>query len=355
MKRIFLIVTLFFYGSSILSQVYNPHAAVPIQHDTAIQWAAVSDKVINLTPEANGISLKKWYLDRLKGGTVKAYRKDGHSFSPYSLSMPDQKTQDWLKGLAIELSPHRFPQEWYFFDKTLPADDYNRYKARVRDLNLSADSCCGCDDADAFRARQVLSYKNGKFSIYNVFISPLCARQTASPPSEWYPLCNLAYNDNAERKFPGVNKDVLLLNTNELDYNFDTERPSGFDSVYTSYRTDIGNLLYQDILLGRLRPVDVQTGKAIPVKKLLTIDMPADTTMSYDVDDPDKLSAYRVVQKQKNPRDFNRIRIKQELYFDFKNERMYSVLKSFTLMQVFYLPDGKTVRGVAPFCRLEIQ
>lgn len=353
MKKLFLLLTVFFYASSVFSQVHNPYAAIPIQHDTAIQWAAESDKVMNLTPKANGLSLKKWYLDRLKGSSVKAYRTDGRFFSSYPLSMPGLQTQEWLKGLAIELSAHRFPQEWYFFDKTLPADDYNRYKARVRNLNLAADSCCGCDEADAFRAKQVLSYKNGKFKIYNVFISPLCARQTASPPSDWYPLCNVAYNDNTERKFLGVSKDVMLLNTNELDYNFDTENPSGLDSVYTSYRSDIGNLIYQDILLGRLRPVDAQTGKPIPVKKLLTIGMPADTLMAFDADDPEKLTAYRVIQKQRNPRDFNRIRIKQELYFDFKNERLYSVIKSATLMMVIYAYDGKTVRGTAPFCRLE--
>ncbi len=355
MKKIFLVVTLFFYGSSIFSQIYNPHAAVPIQHDTVIQWAAESDKVINLTPKANGVSLKKWYLDRIKNSSVKAYRKKGNIYISYPLSMPGLQTQEWLKGLSIELSPHRFPQEWYFFDNSLPADDYNRYKARVRNLNLAADSSCGCDDADAFRAKQILNYKNGKFSIFNVFISPLCARQTATPPAEWYPLCNVAYNDNIERKFPGSSKEVVLLNTNELEYDFNTDMPSAYDSVYASYRTDIGNLLYQDILLGKLKPVDVETGKSIPVRHLLTLGMPADTVVVYDPDDQDKILSYRVQQQQRNPRDFSRIRIKQELYFDFKNERLYSVINSVTLMRIIYSYDGKTVRGTAPFCRLEIK
>lgn len=355
MKKLLLVLLFFIYGGKIFSQVYNPNVAIPIQQDTAIQWVAESDKVLNLTPKANGVSLKKWYLDRLKSSSVNAYRNDGRFFSSYPLSIPGLQTQDWLKGLSIELSPHRFPQEWYFFDKTLPADDYSRYKARVRNLKLAGDSCCGCDDADAFRAKQILNYKNGKFSIYNVFISPLCARQTATPPAEWYPLCNVAYNDNIERKFPGSSKEVVLLNTNELEYDFNTDKPSAYDSVYTSYRTDIGNLLYQDILLGKLKPVDVETGKSIPVRHLLTIGMPADTVVVYDPDDKDKIISYRVLQQQRNPRDFNRIRIKQELYFDFKNERLYSVIKSVTLMKVFYAPDGKTIRGTAPFCRLEIQ
>lgn len=327
--------------------------AIPIQHDTAIQWAAECDKVINLAPKINEYSLKKWYLSKLKNGSVTAYRKTDGAVSSYTLSLPGLQTQDWLKGLAIELSPIKNPQEWYFLDKTMPVEDYNRYKARVRNLNLAADSCCGCDEADAFRARQILNYKNGKFSIYNVFISPLCARQTASPPFEWYPLCNVAYNDNMERKFPGLSKDVVLLNTNEVDYDFSTGKSSGYDSVLTAYRTDIGNLIYQDMLKGRLKAVDIETGKPIPAKKILTMGMAADTMVVYDIIDPTKITAYRVVQQERNPWDFNRIRIKQDLYFDFKNERLYSVVKSVTLLQVYYLPDGMTVRGIAPFCRLE--
>lgn len=354
MKKIILFLTLPFFALYVCGQDIINYA-IPIQQDTAIQWAAESDKVVNLTTKTAEHSLKKWYLNKLRNGNVTAYKKlpGGRAGAAYQLSMPGLGTQDWLKGLAIELSPTRFPQEWYFFDKSVPADDYNRYKARVRNLNLAADSCCGCDEADAFRAKQLLSYKNGRFSIHNIFISPLCARKTAAPPADWYPLCNVAYNDNIERKFPGLSEEVLLLNTNELDYDFSTEQSPGYDSVLTEYRTDIGNLIYQDILLGRLRPIDVGTGNPIPVKELLTMGMPADTTVVYDVDEPGKVMTYRVVQQQRNPRDFNRIRIKQELYFDFRNEKLYSVVRSVTLLRAFYSLDGRTLRGLAPFCRLE--
>jgi hypothetical protein len=238
-----------FLSFNSLSQSVNSFYTIPIQHDTAIQWAAECDKVVNLSPKVKEYSLKKWYLDKLRTSYVIAYKKKqgSSSVSSYILSMPDLQTQEWLKGLSIELSPQKHPQEWYFLDRTLPADDYTRYKERVRSLNLAADSCCGCDEADAFMAKQILNYKNGKFSIYNVFISPLCARQTTTPPAVWYPLCNVAYNDNMERNFPGMSKDIVLLNTNEVEYNFDPKNPSPFDSVLTLYSTDIGSLIYQDL------------------------------------------------------------------------------------------------------------
>ncbi|MBK9570314.1 MAG: hypothetical protein IPO53_10660 [Chitinophagaceae bacterium] len=70
-----------------------------IQQDTAIQWAAESDKVINLSPKINAYSLKKWYLDKIRKGAATAYKikesRDG--VSSYQLSMPSIATQDWLK------------------------------------------------------------------------------------------------------------------------------------------------------------------------------------------------------------------------------------------------------------------
>ena len=341
------------FGLNVFGQ--NGYYTIPIQHDTAIQWAAECDKVVNLSPKIKEFSLKKWYLDKLRNSSVAAYKKNAgsSSVSSYTLSMPELKTQDWLSGLSIEVWANHHPAEWTFVDKTVPRPDYERVKYRSRSLNLSADSCCGCDDADAFRTKQILNYKNGKFSIHNVFISPLCLRQTKTPPADWYPLCNVAYNDNMERKFPGLSKEVVLLNTNEVDYDFNRLAPSAYDSVLTVYRTDIGSLIYQDILKGRLRAFDIETNKLIPVKKLLTMGMPADTAAVYDINDPSKIIEFKVLQAERSSTDFCRIRIKQDLYFDFKNERLYSVIKSVKLLEVFYLPDGRTVRGVAVFCRLE--
>jgi len=349
MKRysVALFLGLFFLKAS--AQYY----AIPIQHDTAIQWAAECDKVVNLTSVTGGNSLKAWYLDKLKKSTVTAYTKErGSKYgSSYDLSLPSLERQDWLKGLTVEVSPVLF-REWYFVDTNI--HNYDRFKYRGGTLLSAADSCCGCDEADAFLAKQVLNYKNGKFSIWNVFISPLCARQTNSPPFfSWYPLVNVAYNDNVDRKLPAPGKDVVLLNTTNVDYDFNFETPSAYDTLLSVSGTDIGSLIYQDILKGNLRPVDPETGQPILVKEFLTRGMPADTVLALDPDQPDKVLAYKVLQSERSSRSLNRIRIKQDLYFDFKNERLYSVVRSVTLMIAVMGIDGKTIRGQYAFCRLE--
>ncbi|HUR67084.1 MAG TPA: hypothetical protein VMZ03_12110 [Chitinophagaceae bacterium] len=318
MKNVF---SFLFVGSFALhSSAQKGYYAIPIRNVVEIQWSAEANKVLNLTPKNSVYSLKKWYLEKLKKGTVTAYEtSDGNNrITSYELSLPKLEKQDWLKGLSVTPSPTQHPQEWYFVDDTKTGYESMKYRGGV--LKFSADPCCGCDEADAFRSKQLLSYKNGKFSIYNIYISPLCARPTNAPPFEWYPLCDVAYNDNRERKFPGLSKDVVLLNSNEIDYDF--ENPSVFDSVLTANRTDIGSLIYQDILKGNLKPVEAESGKVIPVKTLLTRGLPADTVGVYDIDDPSKIVEYRVVQSERSSREFNRIRIKQDLYFDFKHERL---------------------------------
>src|ERR1700741_4225483 len=81
------------------SQVYN---SVPIQHDTAFQWEAMSDKLINLYAGPGKSSLKKWYLDKLKKDTVTAYtmNKSGRFYSSYEAAMPQLERQEWLNGLT---------------------------------------------------------------------------------------------------------------------------------------------------------------------------------------------------------------------------------------------------------------
>ncbi|MBI5856157.1 MAG: hypothetical protein HZB42_00800 [Sphingobacteriales bacterium] len=348
MKRnviVFFLTTLLIH-----SYAQDGYQRIPIVHDTAVQWTAESDKVINLSYP--GKSLKTWYLDKLKKGTVITYTKErgSKSVSTDEITMPSLSKPDWQKGLAVETSPYRHPTEWYFADNS--KEGYERFKYRGGVLTFTADSCCQCDDADAFRAKQILNYKNGKFTIWNVFISPLCARPTPSPPFEWYPLCNVAYNNSPDRKIPQPGNDVILLNTDEVDYDFSHEQPSTYDTVLTSNGTDIGSLIYQDILKGNIRPVEAETGQPIPVKDLLTRGMPADTVSVPDPDDPYKVTAYKVLQQERSSRDFNRIRIKQDLYFDFKNERLYSVVRSVILLQVARLPNG-IIRGQYAFCRLE--
>ena len=89
----------------------------------------------------------------------------------------------------------------------------------------------------------------------------------------------------------------------------------------------------------------------MPVNKFLTWKMPADTMAVYDVNDVSKITMYKVVQAERSSSEFSRLRIKQDLYFDFKNERLYSVIRSVIIMLPVKSYDG-SLRGYTPYCKI---
>ena len=221
-----------------------------------------------------------------------------------SYQIPGLERQDWLNGLSIELGTSKRPQEWYVVDKTKSKDDDQRLKYRAGKLNEFADSCCGCDETDAFRAKQVITYKNSKLNIYNVFISPLCIRKTAGSLSDWYPLCNVAYNDLPNEKMTLQGKDLILLNTDQADYDFSNEMKDQDDSVLTAYRPSLIKFLLQDLQKGKIKATDYETGENILYKNFLSWKMSADTIAVYDINDPTKIARFEVIKAERNVRRF---------------------------------------------------
>jgi hypothetical protein len=324
-----------------------------IQPDTLIKWAAECDKVINLSPKVNDYSLKKWYVDKLKKSAVTAYKVDdeARTLLPYQLSIPGLQRQEWLNGLSVEPGARR-PQEWLVVDKTKGKDDDQRVRYRTGKLNESADSCCGCDEADAFRVKQILTYKNSAFNIYNVFISPLCMRKKTESLSDWYPLCNVAYNDLPSQKMTARGKDLILLNTDHTDYDFSSEMKDQEDSVLTAYRPTLIRLLLQDLQKGKIKAADYDTGENILYKNFLTWKAGSnDTIPVYDISDPTRIARFEVIKAERNAEDLNRLRIVQDHYFDFKNEKLYSLIRSVIIMVPVRAYDGR-VLGYRPFCKL---
>ncbi len=331
-----------------IAKTQGVYQRIPIVNDTVAQWSAASSKLVNLASSTQ--SLKKFYLDKIRTKGITAYSINpatGYA-NPYQLNLPSLGVQDWLKGLGVETPETKSRKEWYFYDKTMPKENYDRFRYRAG-AGISTDSCCGCDEADAFRVQQVLNYRNGKFSIYNEWISPLCARQAKTSLLEWYPLCDVAYAKPG-KAFPGKGNGVVYLTQDVVDYEFGNRFPSPDDSVLLTDRSDIGSLIYADILKGNLRPVNIETGKPLDIKKLLTLGMAVDTVM--EMDENGNVSRYLAVQSERSPSEFSRLRITQDFYFDFTNERLYSVVRSVVIVSTILGYDG-SVRGYSPFCRLE--
>ncbi|HYC39412.1 MAG TPA: hypothetical protein VEB63_02915 [Chitinophagaceae bacterium] len=305
------------------------------------QWTAQCSKLANLTPPKGSMSLKKFYLEKLKNASVTAYRFVPGEPRPtvYQLSMPKLERQEWLKGLVPQPRAYKNPKEWVFIDpsKTSADPDWARY--HVPDLGFSEDSCCGCDDAEAFRLRQVLSYQDGAFLIQNLLIAPLCARRSAKGSLDWYPLCEVAYCDQ-----PLESGTLTFIGTDVLDYQLNRDcKP------VTRVEKNLVKLVMHDFQAGRLEVTGAEGSENIPVTEFLTWDMPVDTLVEYDGAGN---ARWKTVRKERSLNAEYRFRIEQDFYFNAANEKLYSRVKSVLLMEPIFLPNGQ-LRGYRPLYRLE--
>lgn len=316
-----------------------------IQQDTAIKWAAECDKIVYLVPKVKDYSIKEFYLSGLEKGTVNSYLldKDKHSVTGIQRTFTNLKKPAWLEQHQSEPGPFvNGSREWYFIKNGTTWDGY-------RVAGISADSCCGCDETDAIMVKQVLYYKNSRLFTYNVLLSPLCARQTTPGKAAWYPLANVAYNPEPDNGGPlSLDKDLLLIGTEPVQYSFGEKAKSGNDSVLGTMMPWIVREIVSDITNGRVKAHEPESGKIIPADKFLTWNMPVDTVL---VTDNDKVR-YELVQNSLDLNSIHDIRIQQEWYFNFKNEKLYSRIKSVELYKRIYFNDGVTLRGTMLLCRI---
>ncbi len=307
-----------------------------IENNTKIQWAAEYTTLVNLTPVTNTVSLKKYYLKRVKTDSVKAYRVSNHVVTgSYFLGDKSLERQDWLQDHYV-ISSDR-PDRWQFNNR--------KQETEYRVSGLSNEECCGCDEADAFLVNQVLYYSNHRMYTRNFFLSPLCARKTGERTAAWYPMGLFAFNNATVRPSAST-----FLTTSKPYYPVNT-RDSVIDFAVLSLGEDrLVEHLMKDIEAGKLSVRDAETGEKLSYEKFLSWKMPIDTVAVYDLEG--NTTGYQFVQQLLQPSDFSSIRLVQDWYFDFKSERLFSEVRSIILMMDARGPDG-SYRGRYPFVSID--
>src|SRR5687768_10720929 len=103
MKVLLLFAASFFCVKAEAQQPYTGF----IHNNTRITWAAEYNTLVNLTPVTNTFSLKKYYLERVRKDSVKAYSiKDRMVVSSSFLRDKDLQTQAWLSDHYVQPSDH---------------------------------------------------------------------------------------------------------------------------------------------------------------------------------------------------------------------------------------------------------
>lgn len=119
-------------------------------------------------------------------------------------------------------------------------------------------------------------------------------------------------------------------------------------SVTTDIGKTIPQLILQTIEKGKLKAVDLLTGKAIPAKEIYTWHMPVDTIVQYDDAGNTK---YMAVQQRRTADNITQIRIFQDWYFDVSSGKLDSRIKWIELLEEIHTSSGIFI-GYMPFCRI---
>jgi hypothetical protein len=303
-----------------------------IFNNQAISWAAEYESFVNLTPKTNTFSLKKWWIAKLKNEAVPAYNisADGNIVKTQSVHLPGLMQSAWFNDYYVQ--PSNTAKAWRFVNR--------KTSESLRVVpEYSNDSCCGCDDSEAFRVKQLLTYSHSRFSITNVLLSPLCARKKEDKIA-WYPLGNFSLNTKPARTATAkyITTSEVSYNVNQLDSMVDFKTLSVGDQ-------SIVNHLFNDVSKGILKATDPQTKEQIPKDALLTWRMPADTVADYNQNG--EVVAYRVTHQEFDPKDLTVMRILQDWYFDTNTQKIYSEARSVLLLRRMVSRDGE-FRGITP-------
>ncbi|MFL5786897.1 MAG: hypothetical protein ACJ748_02500 [Flavisolibacter sp.] len=287
-------------------------------NDENIEWASEYNTLVNLTSKS--ASLKKWYLQKVK-------------------TQVQEPNNEWLKNYTIDISDDS--KEWSIVNKSNPAE-----RTFISSKEFSNKSCCGCDESDAFLVDQILYYQDGFIKIKDAFISPLCLRKS-NDSLKWYPSGKFAFN-NSYVKNPGTTK---LLATRQIKYFIrnDVDESNGSYSYLTGGTNNLINLILRDVEKGTIKASDPNSGQIIPPHNLLKWNILADTLMVRTADGNDK----RIInQRYRKPEDLPLLKITEEFSFDFKTEKLYTVIGSVTLYERIKSPNGSII-GYKALCKLK--
>jgi hypothetical protein len=332
---LFLFLTVFFCTSGSLHAQRTYSYTHYLENNPKIQWAIEVDAVANLSPASNTISLKNYFFEKLSSGKQLSYVvKDGKIIGSYIPPPRQFQKQEWLDSYYVRRS--EYWENWNFHNK--------RSGSGFRVSGLSNDSCCGCDDYDAFLVKQVISYSNRKFDIKNMLLAPLCARKVDEKSGSWYMLGWFGYNESSSKP-----KNAIPLTTTYITYEVDPYDSIRHFDLLTVGEENIMTLLFKDLTSGNLKAVDPETQEPIPTDKILTWGTTNDTVA---VDNGFGSVGYVVTERVWDPLEFKRLRLVQEWWFDPKRGKLYSTVKKAIIIRTIYNYEGG-IRGHAQFMEIK--
>lgn len=292
-----------------------------IQWDNKIRWAMEIDNYLDLTPKIPKYSITSWYLKKLRTQGIAAYQLNNDK---YSVTENKLSHNDWNKNLSIDTI--NFRNLFRGQEMRISEESVNAAKG-----NCLCDSCYVSTLFDIIKVKQLIYYKNAKFYISNVMLTPMCLKDSLEYDNEfsrWYGLFNVAFNYKQDIT-PAAN--MVYIGNVEKTYDFSIPNVNSPQKrLLTTRNPRIMSMMYEDLKKGLITPYDPddKTRK----RKLKDVFLRISPEMLIqDYDSLGNPVGTRKIRQEVNKDSIYNFKISQDVYFDMEKEVLVSKVKSVTI------------------------
>jgi hypothetical protein len=322
MKKYFLALLL--YTNFCFSQNKLEYANL-IQTDTVVKWAAIYSSYLNLTTPNPNFNIRNFYVNKLKQGGAIAYNEVNGAFAvtPQKISYADY--------IAAIKSTNYDPAKmnWWF-----RYDEKNNASEDV--FNKESNGCDTCpvkNSLSFIKVKQLLYYRNHRFVIRNILLSPVTYKKTTGSLKEdvnYFESQNFAFDpaDHDDNTIPASAK-LIGRSCNNLVLLPGTDQ-SPENKILTINDWNLCHILYQDIKQRKIQAYSTEksiypdTKSILDYRKIESYKNKELIVPFYD--STGGIVNYKKINAEINFDSIYNFTLIQDLYFDFAKEKLYSKL-----------------------------
>jgi hypothetical protein len=299
----------------------NTFAQLPytdfVQADTAIQWAAEYDQILNITPKIARFGIRNiMHAKLMKGDCIDNYTTNEDGAFKTSFCLRDTGLNNNI--FWSNLNPYKV----YFYDNRNLSSVCNSSEIAISYLeNLNKNKY------QIYKVKQILFYKNNKLFINNTLVTPIYLNQFLDSNElqfSWTPSftgCLNTKNEEVllrEKKLKCIDLGESYAMYKILDHGIEK---SGL-KIFTKLHPILSHHLFQDILDKKITIVDERENR-INNNKVFEVNNPPMEIPIYDGGDG-RMVKPTIRKNEVNVESFYLFEIKQHFYFDTISNILYS-------------------------------
>ncbi len=299
----------------------NIFAQIPytdfIQNDTAIQWAAEYDQILNITPKISRYGIRNFiHAKLLKGECIDNYttNNDGTISTKFCL-------KDTVLGNFINSSINPYGDD---YNRTI---NHNELLAKSSEIKNNYQDYLLNNKFHIYKVKQILFYENGKLFVNNALVTPLYLKEEIDSSEKrfaWFSVYTSCFNTNFSSSTQSQKSMFIDLgNAAEkynLHHNLSDSNPKA--KVFTKLNPVFSHHLFKDILSNKITVAD-EKGKIITAKKVLNYGNPLVEILG-SCDGKGNISKSLFLRNEVNIDSFYNFAISQHFHYDSINNILLS-------------------------------